>query len=253
MAELAKALVIGQATASPVESEAEVTIKAGTGQALVGETLATQMYHRIREDILQGTLPPDSKLQFEAMRKAYGAGLSPLREALSRLSSEGMVVLRDQKGFSVAPMSRKDLMDLSELRQMIEGKAVGLSLLRGDDAWEAQLIGAFHRLRKAATGAGGIQQLDVIEWELRHFEFHHLLASASGSVHMEVMRERLFNLVERYRRIVRVRVYTRHSLVQEHEEMLALALARDDKLVGLIQDHVRIAAEIILQNAVDLE
>lgn len=217
------------------------------------ETRATQMYHRIREDILQGILPPGSKLQFEAMRKAYDSGLSPLREALARLSSEGLVILKDQKGFSVAPMSRKDLIDLTELRLMIEGRAVGLSLEKGDDEWEAQLMGAFHMLKKVAvTGGGDLRQLDVIEWELRHREFHRILASASGSVHMEIMRERLFNLAERYRRLVRTRVLTRRGLVREHEEMLDLALARDVKLVNVVQDHVKIATETILNHASNL-
>lgn len=52
-------------------------------------TLTSYIYGQLREDIIQGKLVPDSKLKIEHLRKEYNVGATPLREALSRLSSDG--------------------------------------------------------------------------------------------------------------------------------------------------------------------
>jgi len=65
-------------------------------------TLASSVYDRLRGDILSGSLPPGEKLRTEALRSRYEVGNSPIREALNRLSADGLVTREDQKGFRVA-------------------------------------------------------------------------------------------------------------------------------------------------------
>ena len=61
-------------------------------------TLTTDLFEQIRSDILHNRLEPGSRLLFRDMRERYRSGLSPLREALMRLVSEGLVLLEDHKG-----------------------------------------------------------------------------------------------------------------------------------------------------------
>ena len=66
-------------------------------------TQSAQVWTRIRSDILVGDLLPGSRLRMEELRDRYGIGFSPLREALMRLEAEGLVLLRQNKGFQVLP------------------------------------------------------------------------------------------------------------------------------------------------------
>jgi len=73
--------------------------------AVQGITLASAVYDRLKADILQGRLTPDQKLKIEELSSFYETGASPLREALNRLSAEGLVSRSDQRGFNVAPLA----------------------------------------------------------------------------------------------------------------------------------------------------
>ena len=70
-----------------------------SNNAKSGETLASAVYDRLLEDILNGSLEPGLKLRLQALKKQYDVGNSPLREALNRLSVNGLVVREENKGF----------------------------------------------------------------------------------------------------------------------------------------------------------
>ena len=78
-------------------------------------TTATAVYQRIKDDILDGKLAPGLKLRIEFVSERYGAGSSPIREALSRLSSEGIVIRHEQRGFCVAPISLDELREVTTI------------------------------------------------------------------------------------------------------------------------------------------
>ena len=96
-------------------------------------TLASSVYDRLRGDILSGSLPPGEKLRTEALRARYEVGNSPIREALNRLSADGLVTREDQKGFRVAAASRADLEELVKTRCWLEQIALRESIANGDD------------------------------------------------------------------------------------------------------------------------
>ena len=77
-----------------------------------GVTLAGTLAERLREEITGGRLTPGTKLHLEDLKETFGVSLSPLREALSRLSGEGFVVMQGQRGYSVAPISEAVLRDV---------------------------------------------------------------------------------------------------------------------------------------------
>ena len=207
-----------------------------TSKPSTGTTRATKMYHRIRNDILNSRLPPGAKLRFETMRANYNSGLAPLREALTRLAFEDLVILQDQKGFCVSPMSIDDLKDLTQTRLLVEIQALKLSLERGDDEWEARLLAAHHRLKKATDNKAPGRISDSPEWEERHRDFHHEMVSACGSRHLVMTRDRLFDLSDRYRRLIPI---DPSLSVPEHTEMVEFALARDLRILPLMQKHIQ--------------
>jgi GntR family carbon starvation induced transcriptional regulator len=218
---------------------------ASASRPSAGTTRATKVYRRIRDDILNGRLPPAAKLRFDSMRTNYNSGLAPLREALTRLAFEDLVVLQDQKGFYVSPVSIEDLKDLTQARLLIEIQALRLSLERGDDEWEARLLASYHRLKKSTDKQGPGRISDFPEWEERHREFHHQISSACGSRHLVMARDRLFDLSDRYRRLIPLELDPSLS-GPEHAEMVKLALARDMRILPLMQKHIQQTCDHVL-------
>jgi DNA-binding transcriptional MocR family regulator len=117
-----------------------------TGVALA--TRASAVYEQLRSDIAHGVLEPGSKLRVEAMCDRYGVGASPLREAMNRLSAEGLVERNDLRGFSVAPLHWDELPILSQNRIQLESIALRESIERRDAPMEDQLVLLVHRLSR---------------------------------------------------------------------------------------------------------
>ena len=98
------------------------------------KSLSEQAYDRIRHDILHGALFPDAKLQIEAISERYAIGTVPVREALNRLSSEGLVYRKSNRGFFVQTISIADLEELVKTRIWLETKALTESMEHGDES-----------------------------------------------------------------------------------------------------------------------
>jgi len=204
----------------------------------VEPTFNAEVFRRIRADIVACRLMPDERLRIEALRERYGFGGSPIREALMRLQAEGLVELEQNKGFRVSRVSRESLLDLMRTRIEIEAIALSWSIERGGVEWEADLLGAFHRLsrqKKIDESGGGINP----EWSRQHRAFHDTLVVACGSPTILGIRAGLFDQVERYVALsIRSKLAPRNDHA-EHEQIMRAALARDaERAVELNREHI---------------
>jgi GntR family transcriptional regulator, carbon starvation induced regulator len=159
---------------------------------LADQTLNASALSQIRLDIIACRLMPNERLRFEALRERYGMGVSPLREALMRLEAEGLVELEQNKGFRVSEVSRENLFDLMQTRIEIEAIALRWSLEKGGVEWEANLLGAYHRLSRQTKIDPSNPEAINEAWSREHAAFHSALVSASGSQTLMSIRERLF-------------------------------------------------------------
>jgi GntR family transcriptional regulator, carbon starvation induced regulator len=189
------------------------------------KTLADSAFTRIRADIVSGALKPGEKLKISELVTRYDVGASPLREALARLSSEFLVVLEGQRGFTVAAISQEELLDISALRQMLEAEAVAQAVQRGDVAWESRIVASYYRLQRAdavrKSGGGSA------EWENANRDFHDTINAACGSPWLLRMQKLLFDQHERYRRFSLSHQRTKRDLDAEHRAIMDACLARD--------------------------
>jgi DNA-binding GntR family transcriptional regulator len=210
--------------------------------------LSEQAHERIRRDILNGELFPGDKLQIEAISERYGIGIAPVREALNRLSSEGLVERKSQRGFFVAEISMTALEELVQTRIWLETLALRESIRNATEDWEEQLVLACHRLarthRRLPAEAG--RELSE-EWELRHKEFHMLLLDRCGSGWLLGFCSTMMDQAVRYRSLsmnVHPSVARREGAAAEHEALLNAAIERDaDRACGLLADHYRATLE----------
>jgi DNA-binding GntR family transcriptional regulator len=221
------------------------------------QTLTASALRRIRSDIIACRLMPNERLRFEALRERYGMGVSPLREALMRLDAEGLVQLEQNKGFRVSEVSRENLLDLMRTRIEIESIALRWSLQKGGVEWEANLLGAFHRLSRQTKIDPTDPETINEGWSREHASFHAALVSASGSPALTSIRERLFEQAERY---VSLSIMSNAPLrddVGEHKQLMRAALNRDaEKTIELNRLHIsrtldKVAASLAANRGAD--
>ena len=201
--------------------------------------LVEQAFTRLRQDVLSGTFGAGAKLKLDELQEAYGFSSSPLREALSRLAQEGLVRADERRGFRVAAISAEDLADITRMRVMLDVPALRESIELGDDAWEAAILAAFHRLEKVESRlSDGPVVLDG-EWTQLHRAFHLALVAACSSERQRLWSASLFDQAERYRRYsARYRKSARRKS-NEHRKIMDATLRRDaDTACALLEEHI---------------
>jgi DNA-binding GntR family transcriptional regulator len=193
----------------------------------------------MKRSIVCCELAPGTKLKVDALSKAYDLSSSPIREALNRLAQEGIVNASDNKGFRVAPITVEDFQEISRIRSLLEGEALSDAIEYGDDAWEGDVLAAFHRLSMVEKRLGnGPVALDD-DWSERHKAFHFALFSACRSPLLLTMIDSLFDRAERYRRFSALHRQTERHKSNEHQAIMKAALGREkDKAVKLLRKHI---------------
>lgn len=183
-------------------------------------------------------------MHVERLRHAYGLGATPLREALSKLSSLDLVTAEGQRGFRVAPVSIGNLLDVTKSRAWVEGAALRASITAGDRRWEAQVVAAAHRL-KSCPKSDGERLSDA--WYRENREFHDALAAACDSRQTMAFRSQLYDLSDRYRRLSVQNGLAGRDFDAEHQRIMDAALARDaDAAVSFTADHFVETCRVIL-------
>jgi GntR family carbon starvation induced transcriptional regulator len=209
------------------------------------ETLASFVYDRLRKDIISVAVPPGEKLHIRSLCERFEVGLSPVREALSRLSTEGLVAQNDHRGFTVAPISEADLVDLTRARSWLNDIAIRKSIARGDAAWEETVVLSYHRLFRTPRFAPGVETERSEAWEIAHRNFHSSLISASGSDRLTHYCEQLFDSAERYRHVGR-KAGVKGNRDKEHRQLMEAVVARDAETAArVITQHFERTAELV--------
>ena len=205
-------------------------------------TVAEQTHDTLKGDLLAGVFAPGSALLTRELLARYGCGISPLREAISRLVGEGMLIASGHRGVRVPLPSVSDLDELYRIRTLLECDALKLAMERGDDQWEAQIVAACYRLERAALPqAGAARGETVVEWEKRHRAFHATLIEAAAAPRLLRMIGQLVDQTERYRAIRLTKVPNRklaRDVSAEHRALADAVVARDAGALGLLAEHL---------------
>lgn len=200
----------------------------------------TTLYEALKSDIVMGQFPPGSKLKIEMLKARYGMGVNVLRESLARLATEDLVVSESQKGFRVAEISRSRLSDLTRLRILFETDGVKHSIDSGTIDWETNLVAAYHKLEYIEQKMQEDEERHCQMWSECDYGFHAALIAACGSELHKLYHRRIF---EQYRQFVMFDLKTRgfrgDELINEHEEILGGALARDyERCRAALEQHL---------------
>ncbi|UCV02752.1 GntR family transcriptional regulator [Dechloromonas denitrificans] len=209
------------------------------GQAAEPKTLVESAYQALRRDIIECRLRPGTKLRVEHLKNDYGVGAGTLREALSLLISDALVVSQGQRGFRVAPVSLDDFADITRTRVMLECEALRQSIAAGDDAWEGELMVAFHRLSKAEERLG--EAAGEAEWEERNRVFHEVLIAACPSRWIKHFLSILYQQAGRYRHLSLAFNPIPRNVHAEHEALFEAVMAREaERAAAIMAEHIEL-------------
>jgi len=194
-------------------------------------------YERIRTDIIFGRLTPGSKLRLDDLKSGYGVSVSTLREILSRLTSERLVVAEGQKGFQVAPVSVSNLKEIAALRLLLECRALEQSFTAGDTEWEAHVVAAHHRLARVEERMSQGDHSQTEHWKRCDWEFHQALISACGSKMLVETHAAVFDKYLRYQMIALS--YREGIAAAEHAALRDCAISRSaGEACDILRRHV---------------
>jgi len=211
-------------------------------------TRTESVYRALRAAILEGRLLPGEQLPFATLGEVYGASVGVLREALARLTAEGLVVNRAQQGFRVISLSLDDLADLTETRCLIEGLLLRDAIAQGDLTWEADLVAAHHRLERTPQQEPGNPAPVTPAWAEAHRAFHMSLLAAAKRRRLKEMAAKLHDAAEIYRRWSMPFEATARPVADEHRSLLDAALDRDaERAAEVLEAHLKLTQALILR------
>ncbi|RYM65566.1 hypothetical protein BSQ98_07335 [Serratia liquefaciens] len=218
----------------------------GTFKSLSGAAVAL-----IRRRIINGEYSPGSKLVIGNIAGELDISPGLVREALSRLVTEGLVTAHEQRGFRASEVSLSELKDITANRQLIETHALRLAIANGDAEWEAGIIAAFHRLTRCPRMD---DEDHSANWSQLHYSFHRSLLMACNSPWMLRFSDLLFDQSERYRRLrfgyELEGMDSPRDVDGEHQAIMDAVLSRDaDRAVELLSQHYQSTVQRIINQA----
>jgi len=194
--------------------------------------LRTDIYQKLREEILACELPPGADLREQNLAARFSVSKSPVRDALLRLERERLVTISPRQGYRVAPISVADARDLFRLRLVLETASVAEGARSApDDALSA--LDRFRSFREKGQQGGFLAY---------NREFHCALARLSGN---ERMATATCELIDHMHRLIRVSVDNVErpgGLVLEHARIVDALQDRDGRrAASILRRHIEAA------------
>ena len=208
--------------------------------------LAERAYRELRQAIVRGDFAPGARLRVDELSSRFEVSSSPVREALNRLSEQGLVRVLENRGFRVAPLSAEGVSDLARVRTLVECEALRDAMAHGDDGWEAQMVAAAHALALAERRVGDQPRALDDDWSARHRRFHLSLYAACTSPLLLDLADVLFDNAERYRRWAAKHRQAPRRKHDEHQQLLNAVLARDaERATELLRRHISHTEQLV--------
>lgn len=227
-------------------------------KAATKQTRAVDVRLSMRGDILAGRLKPGQRLMFPDLCERYSASVGVVREALTWLSSQGLVLFQARQGHMVTPLSREDLQGLAFARVAIEPGVLRASIANSDIAWEAGVVAANHvmvaayREMNANRTDDGAPRDDLNDlWAQAHAAFHDMLFAGCDNRRLLAITRALAEEATLYRRWSDTLAKPR-DVMSEHNALLEAVLARDsDAAAELLREHILRTADALIIYAED--
>ncbi|NLO93245.1 MAG: GntR family transcriptional regulator [Clostridiaceae bacterium] len=205
------------------------------------QPLRDVIFETLRKAIVTGEIKPGERLMEVSLAEQMGVSRTPVREAIRRLEAEGLVTMTPRKGTHVSHLSIKDIMDVLEVRTVLDKLATDLAAKRIQPV-------QIKSLEAAHKGFINCVEKNNIDGAVRKdVEFHDIIYAASGNPRLIAVATSLREHVYRFRVLYMKDNLIAENVLNEHEEILsALRKAESQKASVLAEEHIRNQMESII-------
>ncbi|GAA4614381.1 GntR family transcriptional regulator [Saccharopolyspora hordei] len=194
----------------------------------------------LRRSIVSGELAPGQPIRQDSIAQRLGVSRVPLREALKTLEAEGQVVYQPHRGYSVAELSLRDLLEVYRMRQLLEAEAATVATERFTDTDLARIADAQLDVEKAADSD------DLVAMIAANRRFHFALLEPSGMPRLLRVVRTLWDATDAYRAVYYNSDANRARVRQEHDAIVAAAQERRaEDLVRMLDEHRQHAVDAL--------
>ena len=210
-------------------------------------TASAKAYDFIRSGVLQGRFPPGMRLKEEELTELCGMSRTPVREALRRLSIEGMVVATPHQGAQVASMGEEELVEIYALRAMVESHAASRAASRLTSANIARLKVLAVEMEAAVEAEQGGDDLHA-RFTPANSEFHQIILDAADSPRLAVMGSLVIETPLIFRTLARYSQAELKRSMHHHRELIDAFETRDaDWARSVMRSHIHAAAHAVMR------
>ena len=197
-------------------------------------TLAEQVFHRLRRQIVEGEIPPGTKISEPELSRTLGISRGPLREAIGRLEAGGLLVRRANVGARVVELSIEQLLDIFLIREALEGMAARLAAERMPQEEIDELRALLERHRAQVEQDAGRAYFQK-EGDL---DFHYRIVQGSRNDRLiQILCDDLYHLVRMYRFQFGMASPRARRGLQEHVHIVDAIAERDSEMAELLMRH----------------
>lgn len=205
-----------------------------------------RVYAHLKAAILSGLLSPEERLTEEHLAEMLGVSRTPVREALYKLESEGLIQPLETRGFIVWGDSKEAVEELFEIRAILEGYALR-SVSEKISEESLQRLSGF--IEKAETALQAHQMNEVFKWNTQFHDTLHELVSDTARLYRMIVDMR--KQVLRYRKdTLQSPEGARRTLDGHRKILLALRLKDPDLCERTMREHIKLAKEDALQTLI---
>ncbi len=199
----------------------------------------------LRKNIIEGKLPPGSKLSERELAERWGISRTPIREAIKQLQSEGLVVSIPRKGVIVRKYTPREIEDVYTVRLVLESLAVKLSIPNLDERRMGKIINIHENLKRTLEKGDSVDLLKVV---YMNEEFHFSIYEASGN---KILCDTIRGLWHKIFAIIMVVIASPDRgfhMICEHEAIVKGLVERsEEKALKALEEHMKLSRSILLQ------
>lgn len=216
----------------------------------MAKTITERVHSELRENILAGRHKPGERLKFADLQERYSASISVIREALTKLAEQDLVISEPQVGFQVVTLSRDDLSDLTEARALIEPMVFDWAVKEGDVAWESRVMASHHLLARTPTYDSEEPFALTGEWREAHVAFHRALLQGCPNRRLRSVADSLRDAAELYVAWSQIGPQAVERDVEaEHQKLLDTVLSRSLSVATeVLESHIRRTSDSLLKS-----
>jgi DNA-binding GntR family transcriptional regulator len=207
-------------------------------------TTTARVTAELRHAILEGVLAPGERLRAEALAERFGTSRTPIREALGSLEVEGLIELQPRRGAVVRPFDSADLLDLYEVRALIEPFAAARAATRLDQS-ELDRLNEICALAEARSGDRKAAVDDQISW---NEEFHRVIVEGADSPRLQAAMRGVAGIPRAFRAAFWANEAERTKSLFYHREIVrALESQRPEAAEAIMRVHILNAREFLAE------